>query len=74
MNDLPEILGRAKAQRHALTRDELARIIARLEEETRQRYGVEVKIEDHPAEDGVQFAYALNLSICIGCRRCTPMR
>ena len=24
MNDLPEILGRAKAQRHALTRDELA--------------------------------------------------
>lgn len=28
MNDLPEILGRAKAQRHALTRDELACLLA----------------------------------------------
>ena len=28
MNDLPEIFGRAKAQRHALTRDELACLLA----------------------------------------------
>jgi Fe-S-cluster-containing dehydrogenase component len=59
-------------QRHykELGREELARILARLQEETKTRYGAEVTIEDVPAEEGVQFAYALNLSICIGCRKC----
>lgn len=58
-------------QRHykELGREELARILARLEEETKTRYGAEVTM-DVPAEEGVQFAYALNLSICIGCRKC----
>lgn len=53
-----------------LSREELARILERLETETRQHYGAEVRIEDTPAQDNVQFAYALNLSICIGCRKC----
>jgi molybdopterin-containing oxidoreductase family iron-sulfur binding subunit len=55
---------------HELTAEELAQIIARLEAETLERYGAEVTIrDDHPTE-GVQFGYALNLSICVGCRRC----
>ena len=53
-----------------LSREELAKIIERLEAETRQRYGAEVRISDTPAQDDVQFAYALNLSICVGCRKC----
>ena len=49
---------------------ELEAVLRRLESETRQKYGAEVTIRDiRPSED-VQFAYALNLSVCIGCRRC----
>lgn len=49
---------------------EMAAVLRRLEQETEARYGREVTIRDiRPTED-VQFAYALNLSVCIGCRRC----
>ncbi|MBF0493265.1 MAG: 4Fe-4S dicluster domain-containing protein [Deltaproteobacteria bacterium] len=46
------------------------RIFARIEKETREKRGVEVKISDPPPMDGVEFAYCLNLSKCIGCRKC----
>jgi molybdopterin-containing oxidoreductase family iron-sulfur binding subunit len=49
---------------------ELAEIIARLEEETRRSHGRDVTIRDPRPIAGVEFAYALNLSVCIGCRRC----
>ena len=50
--------------------EELATVISRLEQETRDRYGADVEIRDTPPTEGVQFAYALNLSVCVGCRRC----
>jgi len=46
------------------------RIFARLEQQTRDRYGVDVHIADPKPLDGVEYAYALNLTYCIGCRRC----
>jgi len=45
-------------------------ILRRLERETREQYGTDVTIADHRAPAGVKFGYALNLSICNGCRRC----
>lgn len=59
-------------QRHykELGPDDKARLIARLTEETEQKYGAKVTIRDFEAREDVQFAYALNLSVCIGCRRC----
>ncbi|MDD9947688.1 MAG: 4Fe-4S dicluster domain-containing protein [Myxococcales bacterium] len=53
-----------------LTPKDLQRVLRRLEAETKRDYGVDVTIEDVPPLEGVQFAYALNLSICIGCRKC----
>ncbi len=53
-----------------LSKEEMHVILRRLEEQTRKEYGRDVTIEDVPAQDGVQFAYALNLSVCIGCRKC----
>jgi molybdopterin-containing oxidoreductase family iron-sulfur binding subunit len=53
-----------------LGEEEKKAVFARLEAECRRRYGVNVRVEDPPALDGVQFAYALNLSKCVGCRRC----
>jgi Fe-S-cluster-containing dehydrogenase component len=53
-----------------LTPDEVARTIARLEAKTRKEYGRDVEIRDPRPQEGVSFGYALNLSICIGCRKC----
>jgi Fe-S-cluster-containing dehydrogenase component len=59
-------------QRHykELGPNELQAVLRRLEEETLREYGATVTIDDVPAQPGVKFGYALNLSICIGCRRC----
>ncbi len=53
-----------------LTKDELASVIANLEAETKRDYGREVTIKDVRPREGVEFGYALNLSVCIGCRKC----
>jgi len=51
-----------------LSRAEMAVVLRRLEGETERRYGREVTIRDVRPTEGVQFAYALNLSVCTGCR------
>ena len=53
-----------------LTAEDKKRIFAHLEEETKKQYGISVKIKDPPPIDGVEFVYCLDLSRCIGCRRC----
>jgi molybdopterin-containing oxidoreductase family iron-sulfur binding subunit len=53
-----------------LSPEELQGVLHRLEEETHDDYGAEVTISDHRPLPGVKFGYALNLSICIGCRKC----
>ncbi|MGO8997892.1 MAG: 4Fe-4S dicluster domain-containing protein [Polyangiaceae bacterium] len=53
-----------------LTDDDKKRIFERIEEETLARTGVYTHISDPPPIDGVEFAYALNLSACNGSRRC----
>ena len=53
-----------------LTRDEMARILVHLKAEAKQKYGRDVDIQDLPPQEGVSFGYALNLSVCIGCRKC----
>jgi Fe-S-cluster-containing dehydrogenase component len=50
--------------------DELKRYLARLERDYKDKYGVAIKVGAEPAIDGVVFAYALDISRCIGCRRC----
>ena len=53
-----------------LTPEQMQTIIKRLEAETLEDYGADVTIKDHKPQPGVKFAYALNLSICVGCRKC----
>lgn len=50
--------------------DRLKEALADLERRYAERYGGEVQVSDTPAPPGVEFAYALDLSRCIGCRRC----
>ncbi|MBK1791813.1 4Fe-4S dicluster domain-containing protein [Persicirhabdus sediminis] len=53
-----------------LDKDQLAAVMKRLEDETKADYGADVSISDVKAQKGVKFGYALNLSVCVGCRRC----
>jgi Fe-S-cluster-containing dehydrogenase component len=53
-----------------LSPEEKQAVFRRLEEDCRREHGVDVTITDPPPIPGVQFGYALNLSICIGCRKC----
>ncbi|MEW6111734.1 MAG: 4Fe-4S dicluster domain-containing protein [Thermodesulfobacteriota bacterium] len=50
--------------------DERKQVIARLESEARKRYGADIQISATKAMPNVRFGYALDLSRCIGCRRC----
>lgn len=44
--------------------------IARLEKRYSEQFEKQVTVANTPAPDGVLFGYALNISKCIGCRRC----
>ena len=53
-----------------LNEQQVADVLRRLEERTLETHGVEVNVADDPPIEGVGFAYALNISVCVGCRRC----
>ncbi len=50
--------------------EDLKRIMAALADRAENEYGLRPKLRDVRPLAGAQFAYALNLSRCIGCRRC----
>ncbi len=50
--------------------EDLKRIMASLADKAEKEYGVRPNLRAPKPLDGVGFAYALNLTRCIGCRRC----
>jgi Fe-S-cluster-containing dehydrogenase component len=62
----------ALLQKHyrELKPEELGRILKDLEGRCEQEHGVRPSIGAPKRLDGVEFAYALNLGRCVGCRRC----
>ncbi|MCU0789173.1 MAG: 4Fe-4S dicluster domain-containing protein [Verrucomicrobia bacterium] len=53
-----------------LSPEDLQRIMTMLEKRCEKQYGVRPTIQDLKPMDGVQFGYALNLTRCVGCRKC----
>ena len=53
-----------------MNESEKKQVIERLEREYEQKYRKAIKIGDEKALPGVTFGYGLDLSRCIGCRRC----
>jgi Fe-S-cluster-containing dehydrogenase component len=49
---------------------EKKQVIARLEREYEEKYNTAIKVGDEKPIPGVLFGYGLDLSRCIGCRRC----
>ncbi len=52
------------------TKEDLERVLARLEDEYKKKFGREVEVTAESHIPNSLFAYALDLSRCIGCRRC----
>jgi Fe-S-cluster-containing dehydrogenase component len=53
-----------------LSPEEIEAVIRRLERKYSEKYGKPVKVDAAGPNDGVLFGYGLDLSRCIGCRRC----
>ena len=53
-----------------LDQTEISAVLSRIEAQTKAESGVDVTVEDPRPQPGVKFGYALNLSMCIGCRKC----
>ena len=53
-----------------LTKKEKDEIVKNLERKYTEKYGKEFHVSDEMAAEGVEFGYALDLSRCVGCRRC----
>jgi molybdopterin-containing oxidoreductase family iron-sulfur binding subunit len=53
-----------------LTPEDMAKVLKRIENEVERQYGVRPHVRDLKPMDGVEFVYALNLTRCIGCRKC----
>ena len=59
-------------QKHYLEmhRDEIEAALARIERKTKRQYGADIECENTPAQPGVVFGYAINISKCKGYRDC----
>jgi molybdopterin-containing oxidoreductase family iron-sulfur binding subunit len=53
-----------------LDEDELIEVLERLEREYKKQYHTDIEVNATPPMENVLFGYGLDLSKCIGCRRC----
>lgn len=68
--DLPTLEEFFQKHYKEMTPADKERVLARIREQVRKRHGIEVAVSDPAPLDGVEFVYGLNISRCIGCRRC----
>ena len=68
--DVPNVEKFLQKHYKEMTSEEMARVLERITAEVEQRYGVKPDLGDVKPMDGVEFVYGLNLSRCIGCRKC----
>lgn len=53
-----------------MSKPEIEEALARIERKAKRRFGVDIKCENTPPEEGVVFGYAINISKCKGYRDC----
>jgi molybdopterin-containing oxidoreductase family iron-sulfur binding subunit len=49
---------------------EMEKALERIRKEVEKQYGIRPHLRDLKPMDGVEFVYCLNLTRCIGCRKC----
>jgi Fe-S-cluster-containing dehydrogenase component len=72
--DVPSLEQFLQKHYKEMTPEEKQAVLNRIAREVEQRFKLPadkvVRIQDPPPLDGVEFVYALNISRCIGCRKC----
>jgi len=53
-----------------LTPQEMQQVLDRITREVEKQYHIRPTVRDYKPMDGVEFVYCLNLTRCIGCRKC----
>ncbi len=69
-DDIPSIDEFLQKHYKEMDEAEMGEALARISAKVEERYGVEPNLRDVRPREGVEFVYALNLSRCIGCRKC----
>jgi len=70
LNDFTNVEEFLRKHYKELTPDELDARLKVIEKQVEQRHGVQATVKDLKPMDGVEFVYCLNLTRCIGCRKC----
>ncbi len=68
--DIPSLEQFLQKHYKEMTPEDKERALTRIRAEVSSRHHVSVNLSDPPPLTGVEFVYGLNLSRCIGCRRC----
>jgi len=69
-DDVPTLEGFLQKHYKEMGPGEMQAALARIKREVDKRWAVDSVVRDVRPKEGVEFVYALNLSRCIGCRRC----
>ena len=70
MNDFPSAEQFMQKYYKEMTPADMEKVLKRIEDEVEKQYGLRPHVRDYKPMDGVEFVYALNLTRCIGCRKC----
>jgi len=70
LNDFPSLDQFLQKYYKELTPEEMKKVLTRIEDEVERQYGLRPHVRDLKPMNGVEFVYALNLTRCIGCRKC----
>ena len=68
--DIPSLKEFLQKHYQEMTPEEKQRVMDRIRDQVERRYGVRPQLADPPPLEGVEFVYGLNISRCIGCRKC----
>lgn len=69
-DELPTVEKMLQKHYKEMSPGEMESALSRISKEVEKRYEVRPDLKDIKPMDGVEFVYALNLSLCIGCRKC----
>ncbi len=69
-DDLPTIEKFLQKHYKEMSPEDLEETLQRITQEVKKRHGVDANVSAPEAMDGVEFVYALNISRCVGCRKC----
>jgi len=68
--DVPSVQAFLQKHYKEMSEDEMEVALDKIRDSVQARYDIRPEIRDIKPMDGVEFVYALNLSRCIGCRKC----